>query len=127
MAKSYESLMGAVGRSVFYRPERRQVRELLSRDANPQLLVNGDQFPLFDVSMNGVSFLSNGNEHDWSVGQEIALTLVLHDEEVYCGRARVARAEGGPGSHTMVGLGLATGFLDLPEFRPLFEKMRIQG
>ena len=73
MARSYESLMGALGRSVFYRPERRRVRELLSRDANPQLLVNGDQFPLFDVSMNGVSFLAHGVDRDWEVGDEIPL------------------------------------------------------
>ena len=115
MARSYESLMGALGRSVYYRPERQRVRELLSRDANPELLVNGSHYPLFDVSMNGVSFLSNGGQHEWIVGEEIDLVLVLHEEEVYKGKARIARSEVGPGKQTRIGLGLATGFLDLPE------------
>jgi hypothetical protein len=41
MTKSYEELMGALGRAVFFRPERRRVRDLLSRDAQPHLLVDG--------------------------------------------------------------------------------------
>jgi hypothetical protein len=67
--------------------------------------------------MNGVSFLANEGNHEWSVGTELGLSLILHDEEVYSGVAKVARAERGPGNKTMVGLGLATGFLDLPDFR----------
>jgi len=114
MAKSYESLMGAIGRSVFYRPERQRVRELLSRDAQPKLLINGEQFPLFDISMNGVSFLSPNQIEAWQVDHEIELTLVLHEEEVYTGPARVARVEPGPRG-VRIGLGLSDGFLDLPE------------
>jgi len=117
MAKSYETLMGAVGRSVFFRPERQRVRELLSRDARPQLLVDGVHFPLFDISMNGLSFLASRNSDGWTVGKEINLELTLHDEVVYQGAARVARTEAGMGSTIRVGLGLNTGFLDLPEFR----------
>ena len=113
MAKSYEVLMGAVGRSVFFRPERQRVREPLSRDARPQLLVDGVHFPLFDISMNGVSFLADADSEMWRVGEEIGLTLVLHDEVVYQGRARVARAETGFGRSVRIGLGLTTGFLDL--------------
>jgi len=116
-SKSYESLMGAIGRSVFYRPERQRVRELLSRDANPRLLVNGSEYSLFDISMNGVSFLANGNRVSWRVGGETELSLLLNGEEVYRGNARVARAEPGPGTSTRVGLGLTTGFLDLPDIR----------
>jgi len=117
MAKSYEVLMGAAGRSVFFRPERQRVRELLSRDARPQLLVDGVHFPLFDISMNGVSFLADADSEMRKVGEEIGLTLVLHDEVVYQGRARVARAETEFGQSIRIGLGLTTGFLDLPEFR----------
>jgi hypothetical protein len=125
MARSYESLMGAIGRSVYYRPERQRVRELLSRDANPKLLVNGIDFPLFDVSMNGVSFLSNGSQNSWKVGQELDLTLVLHDEVVYRGKARIARSEFGPGKNRRVGLGLTTGFLDLPEMARRDDEKRL--
>jgi hypothetical protein len=91
MAKSYESLMGALGRSVFFRPERQRVRELLSRDARPRLLVNGKAFPLFDLSMNGVSFLSPVSDDAWEIGESLELSLMLHGEEVYRGIARVAR------------------------------------
>jgi SAM-dependent methyltransferase len=113
MVKSYESLMGSIGRAMFYRPERQRVRELLSRDAQPRLLVNGHEFPLFDISMNGLSFLSPNDVDNWPIGKEIELALVLHDEEVYTGPARIARAEPGPRG-ARVGLGLTTGFLDLP-------------
>jgi hypothetical protein len=115
--KSYESLMGAIGRTVFYRPERQRVRELLSRDARPKLLIGGHPYPLFDVSMNGLSFLDRGDAVAWPVGDEFDLSLVLHDEEVYTGRARVARIEPGPRRSVRIGLGLLTGFLDLPNFR----------
>lgn len=125
MAKSYESLMGAIGRSVFYRPERQRVRELLSRDARPQLLVNGSEFPLFDLSMNGVSFLAPNSASDWTIGDEIELSLLLHDEEVYSGAARIARAEPGPRG-SRVGLGLTTGFLDLPEIRRRDDDKRLE-
>jgi SAM-dependent methyltransferase len=125
MAKSYESLMGAIGRSVFYRPERQRVRELLSRDARPQLLVNGSEFPLFDLSMNGLSFLAPNSASDWTIGEEIRLSLLLHDEEVYSGAARIARAEPGPRG-SRVGLGLTTGFLDLPDIRRRDDDKRLE-
>lgn len=125
MVKSYESLTGAVARGVFYRPERQRVREILSRDAQPRLLVDGESFPLFDLSMNGLSFLAPGAPAQWSVGQEIDLSLLLHGEEVYTGPARVARAEPGIRDGSLVGLGLVTGFLDLPEIRRQDEMRRL--
>ena len=116
MAKSYESLMGAIGRSVFYRPERQRVRELLSRDAQPKLLVNGHEYRLFDLSMNGLSFVTPDGSGDWPIGEEIRLCLVLHGQELYSGQAKIARAEAGP-KGARIGLGLNTGFLDLPDIR----------
>lgn len=125
MVKSYESLTGAVARGVFYRPERQRVREILSRDAQPHLLVNGESFPLFDLSMNGLSFLAPGGPMQWPVGEEIDLSLLLHGEAVYTGPARVARAEPGIRNGALVGLGLVTGFLDLPEIRRQDEMRRL--
>jgi extracellular factor (EF) 3-hydroxypalmitic acid methyl ester biosynthesis protein len=115
MPKSYEELMGALGRAVFFRPERRRVRDLLSRDAQPQLLVGGKEFPLFDLSMNGISFLSRDGSQPWPVGEEVDLTLLLYTKEVYKGRARVARVEPGPKKKMRIAIGLTSGFLDLPE------------
>lgn len=116
MAKSYEALMGSLGRSMFYRPERQRVRELLSRDARPKLLINGAEYPLFDVSMNGLSFLTPNGGGEWPIGATIDLELLLHEEPIYSGTAHVARVEPGPRG-ARVGVGLMTGYLDLPEFR----------
>jgi extracellular factor (EF) 3-hydroxypalmitic acid methyl ester biosynthesis protein len=115
MAKSYEELMGALGRAVFFRPERRRVRDLLSREAQPQLLIDGEEHPLFDLSLNGVSFLSQDGVESWPAGRELDVTLLLHRHEVYRGRGRVARVEAGSRKGARVGLGLVGGFLDLPE------------
>ncbi len=115
MAKSYEELMGALGRAVFFRPERRRVRDLLSREAQPQLLVDGADHPLFDLSLNGVSFLSQDGVESWPAGRELDVTLLLHGREVYRGRGRVARLEPGPRKGVRIGLALVGGFLDLPE------------
>jgi SAM-dependent methyltransferase len=116
MVKSYESLMGSLGRAMFYRPERQRVRELLSRDSRPKLLINGSEYPLFDLSMNGLSFLTLNGGDGWSVGNTIDLELLLHGEPIYRGTAHVARVEPGPRG-ARVGVGLMTGYLDLPEIR----------
>jgi hypothetical protein len=116
VVKSYEALMGSIGRAMFYRPERQRVRELLSRDARPKLLINGVEFPLFDVSMNGLSFLAPNGESKWNIGTALDLSLLMHGEAVYKGTAHVARVEPGPRG-ARIGLGLMTGFLDLPEIR----------
>ena len=127
MTKSYEELMGALGRAIFFRPERRRVRDLLSRDAQPQLLVDGKEFPLFDLSMNGVSLISRDVNHLWPVGTELELTLLLYNKEVYKGRARVARVEPGPKTGKRIGFGLTNGFLDLPEILRQDEEGRLEN
>ena len=127
MPKSYEELMGALGRAVFFRPERRRVRDLLSRDAQPQLVVDGREYPLFDLSMNGVSLISRDGSQPWPVGAETDLTLLLYNKEVYRGRARVARVEPGPKAGKRIGFGLAGGFLDLPEILRQDEEGRLEN
>jgi extracellular factor (EF) 3-hydroxypalmitic acid methyl ester biosynthesis protein len=127
MPKSYEELMGALGRAVFFRPERRRVRDLLSRDAQPQLLVDGKEYPLFDLSMNGVSLISRDNNAPWPVGTELELKLLLYNKEVYKGRARVARVEPGPKTGKRIGFGLTNGFLDLPEILRQDEEGRLEN
>ena len=88
--------MGSLGRAMFFRPERQRVRELLSRDARPKLLIDGAEYPLFDVSMNGLSFLTVNGAREWSIGTTIDLELLMHGESVYHGTAHVARIEPGP-------------------------------
>ncbi|MGE5235417.1 MAG: hypothetical protein ACM3O7_03590 [Acidobacteriota bacterium] len=127
MPRTYEELMGALGRAMFYRPERKRVRDLLSRDARPELLVGGEEFPLFDISMNGVSLLSDNGHQKWKVGHEFDLTLMLYERQVYRGRARVARIEPGPRNSLRVGLGLLTGFLDLPDILRQDDEGRLES
>lgn len=126
MPKSYEELMGALGRAIFFRPERRRVRDLLSRDAQPQLLVEGKEYPLFDLSMNGVSLISRDGNQPWPIGKELDLTLLLYKKEVYKGRARVARVEPGPKKGSRIGFGLTNGFLDLPAILRQDEEGRLE-
>jgi SAM-dependent methyltransferase len=116
MVKQYEALMGSLGRAMFYRPERQRVRELLSRDSRPKLLIDGAEYPIFDVSMNGLSFLTPNGAGEWNIGKTINLELLLHGEPIYQGTAHVARIEPGPRG-ARIGVGLMTGFLDLPEIR----------
>lgn len=128
MSKSYEELVGALGRSVFFRPERRRVRDLLSRDAEPRLLVGGEAYNLFDVSMNGLSFEYPHVQTPWQTGVEVELTLQLYGDSAYRGRARVVRVK--PSSAALdrarVAVALTSGFLDLPDMIRRDEEGRLR-
>ncbi len=126
MPKSYEELMGPLGRSVFFRPERKRVRDLLSADTEPHLLVGGHEYKLFDISMNGLSFLAPDGAQAWLVGKDLELTLRVFGAPVYSGHARIARVEPGSRSGVRVGVGLTTGFLDLPEMIRQNEEGRLE-
>jgi hypothetical protein len=122
--QSYENLMGTVVKSAIYRPERRRVRDLLSRNAQPQLVIGDSQYPLFDISMSGFSFLDPAGPDGWTIGDVIEVTLVLHSEDVFRGSGRVARTEVGPRG-TLIGVALIGGFLDLPEIQRRDEERRL--
>jgi extracellular factor (EF) 3-hydroxypalmitic acid methyl ester biosynthesis protein len=123
VAKSYEELVGSLGRAVYFRPERQNVRELLSRDSEPRLQIEKQSYPVFDVSMNGLSFLAPVDS-EWPVGRELPSSVFIHDEEVFVGRARVARREMA-GSRALVGLAIIDGFLDLPQVLRRDEERRL--
>lgn len=126
MAKSYEELMGSLGKSVYFRPERRRVRELLSRDAEPELLLGDKKFPLFDVSLTGLSISVGEKERElFPAGADLNITVTLHGDPLFSGKARVARHE--PGHRSLrVGLALVDGgILDIPEFLRRDEENRL--
>ena len=113
MTKSYDELLGATGRSVFFRPERTRVREFLSPDAQPVLRVGGFELPVFDLSMNGLSVLAPRGAKVPPVGTEADVALVMHGRTVFQGHGRIARVD--PGSvGQRVGVALTRGFIDLP-------------
>ncbi len=122
--KSYEELLGGTGRTVFFRPERTRARDLVSSLARPTVVIAGQAFPVHDLSMNGLSFWSGEDPSRWVTGDEVAIVLRLHDRDVFAGRARVARSEIGP-RQTRVGLGLATGFIDIHEIERYDEEKRL--
>ena len=120
--KSYEELMGSTGREVFFRPERRRVRDLLSTRTKAALRIDSEEFRLFDLSMNGVSFSTKDTSRVWNPDAEFDIKILLHGEIVYAGRARIARVESGE-KRVRVGLALVKGFLDLPDVRRQHEEM----
>ncbi len=125
--KSYEELVGALGRAVYFRPERRRVRELLSRDAEPLVQTKAGQFRLFDVSLNGVSFTASAKDlESFPIGEEIDVSVLIHGSPLFNGRARVARHERLP-KGALVGLGVQTGILDLPAFLQKDEESRLEA
>lgn len=125
MARSYEELVGSLGRAVYFRPARRRVRELLSRDAEPKLRVEGREFPLYDLSSTGFSLLAGPKERGWAPDERLEAMLLLHQREVFRGPVRVVRTEEF-GSKLRVGLALSKGFLDLPELLRQDEESRLE-
>lgn len=125
MSKSYDEMIGATGRTIFFRPERARVRDFLSPQAQPRLRVGGAEFPVFDLSMNGLSFLAPRGTAVLEPGVETDLTLLLHGRAIYEGRARVARVERGE-TGMRVGLALTQGFLDLPALARQDEEDRLE-
>ena len=116
MAKrTYEELSGGYGRAVTFRADRHLVRDLMDRGASV-IVIGDEEFPLYDVAMNGVSFLSPVDGDRWSIGDEFELSIRVESVVVYRGRGRVARQER-TRRKNRTGVQLLTGFLDLPEMR----------
>lgn len=132
MAETHEQLVGGLGRNVYYRAKRLLVRQFLDQQ-EARLGVEGvGEFPLHDMSMNGMSFFAPNSAYDWQPGNIVDVQVVLQDrpqignkirthdarlhrEIVFTGKARIARADGGMTTH--VGLQIEGDFLDLPQLQ----------
>lgn len=124
MTASYEDLMGAFGRDAYFRPERRAARGLLSRDARPRVRVHHVECGVHDLSLTGVSFqLPPGLE--LATGEELPLEMVVHDETVFHGLARVVRIESGRLGR-MAAVTLLTDVLDVDDLVRRDEERRLQ-
>ena len=115
MVYSYDELVGGLGRAVDYRAERHLVGDVLGHQT-ATLAISGEEFSLYDVAMNGVSFHAPDGDNRWAIGKTFDVKVLLHDKPVYEGTARVARTELFA-KGVRVGAQLLTGFLDLPEMR----------
>jgi extracellular factor (EF) 3-hydroxypalmitic acid methyl ester biosynthesis protein len=131
MATSYEDLVGGNGKSVNFRAERFLVRTLLAQQ-DVRIRLGGQEYPLHDLSMNGVSFLAPGDNSPCTLGDKLEVSVVArdrpldgepgaHEEVIYSGRARAVRATGN-GSQHHVGLQLLGGFIDLAQVQWSYEK-----
>jgi extracellular factor (EF) 3-hydroxypalmitic acid methyl ester biosynthesis protein len=120
----YEDLVGGVGKAVSYRAERFPVRALLAQQ-EVTLIAADQEYPVEDVSMNGLSLLVPPDDATWVEGSTVELTVVARDramgddghshaDEIYRGRACVARTAD-KGSSRQVGLRLVGGFIDLAQ------------
>lgn len=131
MSSIHEELIGGLGRNVYYRAKRLLVRKFLDQQ-DARVVVGEDEYPLHDVSMNGMSFFAPTNGRDWQPGQTLEVQVALQDrparrlgdddseglnrEIVFHGRALVARADVNSSS-THVGLQLEGDFLNLPQLQ----------
>lgn len=120
MTRSYEDLVGGLGRAVMFRAERHRADEILQRRAARLLCENGE-FPIFDLSMNGVSVLVGGEADSWRIDSELPVQVAIHEDVAYDGSARIVRSWKGAGSH-LVALRLLSGFIDLHEVKQVSEE-----
>lgn len=114
VTRSYEELTGGLGRAISFRAERHLVRDFLLWSA-ADIQIQHQSYPLYDISMSGVSFFSAVRE-DWGIGTELEVVIHVHQEVAYRGLARIARMET-QHRQMRIALHLLTGFLDLHEMQ----------
>ncbi len=120
--RTYEELTGGFGQAIAFRARRQLAKELLREQAST-ITIAGDSFQLYDMAMNGVSFLAPEGPH-WRVDDVLEVDIRVHETSAYVGRARVAREEQLYGQRR-VGLQLLSGFLDLHEMQRLDEEQAL--
>jgi hypothetical protein len=125
LAKTYEELTGAIGRAMFFRPERRRVRDLLSREAAPTATIAGRSYALYDLSLSGLSFIDGERQPPFTSAEEVELSISVHGKQAFNGRGRVARVEAGSGG-VRVAVALIGGIVDLPDLERLDEEARLE-
>ena len=121
--RTYEELTGGFGQAIAFRARRQLARELLREQASA-IAVDGRDFQLYDMAMNGVSFLAPPDAPLWQVDDILEVDIRVHETSAYLGRARVAREERVYGQRR-VGLQLLSGFLDLHEMQRLDEEQAL--
>lgn len=111
--RSYEELLGASGRKMFYRAERYRPEQIFN-DMVPAVDLDGDRAALKDVSMTGLAVQSTElDAWDDRLGTEVPLAIQLGEETIYKGAGRVKRVEPN-GIRATVALELTSGFIDIP-------------
>lgn len=112
--KSYEELLGAEGRRIFYRAERFRARELFPR-LPPRVVIDGNSYDLEDLSITGLA--ARGRLED--AGPErlngpVEVELAGENGTLFRGKGRLCRVET-DGPRTRVALSFLGAPLDIPE------------
>ncbi|HEY0135565.1 MAG TPA: hypothetical protein VGB85_15880, partial [Nannocystis sp.] len=102
----------------------RQLASELLREQASVIVIDDQHFQLYDMAMNGVSFLAPPEAPPWQVDDVLEVDIRVHETSAYKGRARVAREERVYGQRR-VGLQLLTGFLDLHEMQRVDEEQAL--
>lgn len=123
--KHYEELRGGEGRRIFYRAERFLASDVL-KNVNPSININKQSYPLFDLSMSGLSFTSE-IEDRWldDMNVEQSVSLKLGPSEIFSGNAKIRRIEP-MNSHQKIALELTGGFLDIPGLMEQHDEIALQ-
>lgn len=112
--QTYERLKGADGKQVFYRAERFRAPDLFPRFV-AEVEIGEEVLTLSDVSMTGLGVLApTASQWELQIGKELQVRLRLDDEILIEGLVKVCRVDREQAG-VKLGLGLTSGFLDIPE------------
>lgn len=94
--RSYEELVGAKGRRMFYRAERYRAKDLFKRTM-PDLAIDDLSYTLHDLSMNGVgAYAPRGHNDLCDVGTRVKVALSFKGVTLHDGTGQVSRIEPTP-------------------------------
>jgi SAM-dependent methyltransferase len=88
--------------------------------------VDSEALTLHDLSMSGLAVLTNGSG-EWSdqVGADVPVRLRIGGTVLHEGRGRICRSEQSPFG-TKIGLGLTSGYLDIPSIVARQEELSVK-
>lgn len=122
--KSYEELVGAEGRRVFYRAERYNAQKLFHENM-PDVELGGVALTLFDFSLSGIAALAERTVECWDeAGAEVPVHIRLGEATLHEGRGRICRVEASPFG-TKIAVSLTTGPLDVSRIMAMHEKLTL--
>lgn len=101
-ARSYESLTGGRGRSIFFRAERHRAKSLLGR-ISPTVEVGHRKVPLHDLSTTGLAYWAEDRDAVLDTGARCPVRLMLGDVVAFAADGEIVRHQP-EGARTKVAL-----------------------
>lgn len=110
--KTYEQLIGAEGRRIYYRPERFSVKSLFHGPL-PATDIGDIPHKLTDISLSGLAATNPRTDPMFDKGDVVSVRLRLHNTTIHEGRGKITRLEP-TFDGTKVALTFVDGYLDIP-------------